>query len=79
LSRKSGPIQRVRKLRDGDRINAAIDAALAGLRDANEYVLRFARPAELGAFMEEWQVIERQLGEIGDEVTIWNPEDYQDR
>lgn len=71
--------QRVRKLRDGDRITDAVVVCVDLLRDANVLALRHARPAESASFSTGWQ---RDLApltaQFGEEITVWGSEDETD-
>ena len=68
-----GRPQRLRTLRDGERIGSTAVAAIRFLREGATMVLRDMRPEEVPRFSENWERdLTSRLREIGDEITIFD-------
>lgn len=68
-----GRPQRLRKVRDGEKIGSTAIAAVRLLRDATVLVLADTRPGEVGAFEKAWEnEVTSRLNEIGEEITIFD-------
>jgi len=76
LTPGGGRPQRLRKVRDGERIGSTAIASMHLLRDATVSVLRDTRPDEVIQFERAWEAeITSRLYQIGDEITVFDEND----